>query len=89
LDQYVEEIHKRKLLSEIEKLMFDRSHFARFLASNNFDVKKSYDHFQEYLLWRKNQKIDNLIVIMKEYINVGVGVHSVESDQGVLPKWIP
>jgi hypothetical protein len=35
----VEEIHKAKILSEIEKLMFDRAHFARFLAGNKFDVK--------------------------------------------------
>lgn len=59
---FVEEIHKAKMLSEIEKLMFDRAHFARFLAGNKFDVKKALEHFKDYLNWRKTSKIDNLIV---------------------------
>jgi hypothetical protein len=39
LDKYVEEIQKTKMLSEIQKLMFDRAHFARFIAANNFNIK--------------------------------------------------
>ena len=53
LDEFVEEIHKKKILSEIQKLMFDRAHFARFLAANNFDIKAGIEHFKEYLQWRK------------------------------------
>lgn len=53
LDKYVEEIHKSKMLNEIQKLMFDRAHFARFLAGNEFDVQKAMTHFNEYLQWRK------------------------------------
>ena len=45
LDLDVEEIHKSKILSEIQKLMFDRAHFARFLVANDFDVKTSLSHF--------------------------------------------
>lgn len=62
LDKFVEEIHKAKILNEIEKLMFDRAHFARFLVSNNLDVTKALNHFKEYLQWRKTSKIDNLLV---------------------------
>ena len=78
LDQYVEEIHKSKMLNEIQKLMFDRAHFARFLAANDFDLKNAIGHFNEYLQWRKQQKIDNLLVshtLIDFY--VGVGVHTV------------
>jgi hypothetical protein len=62
LDQFVEQIYHGKILNEIEKLMFDRAHKARFLVANKFDIKKALEHFKEYLLWRKNSKIDNLLV---------------------------
>jgi hypothetical protein len=45
LDQLVQQIHKTKMLSEIEKLMFDRGHFARFLIANEFNVEKTLVHF--------------------------------------------
>lgn len=54
--------------------MFDRSHFARFLAGNNFDVKKAIGHFNEYLQWRKQQKIDSLLVNYIYLILIGIGV---------------
>lgn len=62
LDKLVEEIMKAKILGEIQKLMFDRAHFARFLIANQYDIKKTIAHFEEYLGWRKSQKIDNLMV---------------------------
>lgn len=40
------------MLNEIQKLMFDRAHFARFLKANDFDMKKAMEHFNEYLQWR-------------------------------------
>jgi hypothetical protein len=69
----VEEIIKAKILSEIEKLMFDRAHFARFLAGSKFDIKKALEHFKEYLSWRKSSKIDNLLVtsMMLSYLLIG------------------
>ena len=42
--------------------MFDRAHFARFLVANDFDLAKAISHFNEYLNWRKQQKIDSLLV---------------------------
>ena len=42
--------------------MFDRAHFARFLQGNDFDIKKAIGHFNEYLNWRKQAKIDSLLV---------------------------
>lgn len=62
LDLFVEEIYKSKMLNEIQKLMFDRAHFARFLVANEFDIKQGLAHFSEYLQWRKQQKIDALLV---------------------------
>jgi len=44
---------KKKILGEIQKLMFDRAHFARFLIANNFNIQATIDHFVEYLNWRK------------------------------------
>jgi len=61
LDLFVEEIYKSKMLNEIQKLMFDRAHFARFLVANEFDIKQGLAHFSEYLQWRKQQKIDALL----------------------------
>jgi hypothetical protein len=43
-------------------LMFDRAHFARFLVANEFDLPKAIAHFNDYLNWRKQQKIDSLLV---------------------------
>jgi hypothetical protein len=34
-------------------MMFERSHFARFLKANLFDLPNALDHFKEYLNWRK------------------------------------
>jgi hypothetical protein len=53
LDNLVIEIMKAKILSEIQKLMFNRAHFARFLITNDFNIPKTIVHFQEYLAWRK------------------------------------
>ena len=47
--------------------MFDRAHFARFLQGNDFDIKKAISHFHEYLNWRKQQKIDSLLVGIERY----------------------
>ena len=63
----VEEMHKEKMLDEIQKLMFDKQTFVRFLISNDFDIKKALAHFQEYLKWRKNQNIDRLAVSAFSY----------------------
>jgi hypothetical protein len=49
----VEQIHKVKILDEIQKLMFDRAHYGRYLHANNFDIEKTLEHFKEYLQWRK------------------------------------
>ena len=45
LDAFVDDINKAKVLGEIQKLMFDRSHFLRFLIVNDFDTKKAMAHF--------------------------------------------
>ena len=42
--------------------MYNRSHFARFLIANEFNIPKTIEHFKEFLNWRKSQKIDNLLV---------------------------
>lgn len=57
------EMNSARMFNEIQKMMFDRNHFARFLAANSFDVKKSMSHVQEYLNWRKQSNIDVLLVI--------------------------
>ena len=62
LDGFVEEIHKKKILSEIQKLMFDRATFARYLYANKFDTNAALAHFKEYLQWRKTSNIDKLLV---------------------------
>ena len=66
------------MLDEIQKLMFDRSHFVRFLISNEFDIKKTLAHFQEYLEWRKAQNIDRLAVNTDplHLILTGIGVRA-------------
>jgi hypothetical protein len=62
LDKFVEEIHKNKMLSEIQKLMFNRAHFARFLGASDFDITRGLEAFGGYLQWRKTQSIDKLLV---------------------------
>ncbi len=47
-----------RMLTEIQRLLFDRSHFARFLGACNFDPKKGALRFKEYLEWRKSQNVD-------------------------------
>jgi len=38
--------------------MFDYSHYARFLKSQNFDQEKAFDLFKGYLNWRKQNQVD-------------------------------
>jgi hypothetical protein len=59
------------MLNEIQKLMFDRAHFARFLVANDFDLGKAISHFNEYLNWRKQQKIDSLLVCIAPLTLIG------------------
>mmetsp|Transcript_13548 Transcript_13548/g.13282 ORF Transcript_13548/g.13282 Transcript_13548/m.13282 type:complete len:174 (+) Transcript_13548:26-547(+) len=85
LDQFIEEIMKAKILGEIQKLMFDRPHFARFLKANDFSPQKALAHFKEYLDWRQSSKIDNLMELefnqfdkIKEFFPNGF--HSVDKE---------
>jgi hypothetical protein len=55
-----------KILDEIQKLMFDRAHFGRYLHANNFDIEKTLAHFKEYLQWRKQQGVDKLLVRLNQ-----------------------
>lgn len=78
-----------KILTEIQKLMFNRAHFARFLQANAFDQAKALEHFKEYLQWRKNSKIDHLMELefqqydsIKEFLPSGF----FEVDKDVLFK---
>lgn len=57
-----------KMFNEIQKMMFDKNHFARFLAANNFDTKKAITHVQEYLDWRKQTSVDVLLVTDLQFI---------------------
>jgi hypothetical protein len=39
-------------------MMFDRSHYARFLKAHNFDADKALEAFKQYLQWRKSNQVD-------------------------------
>lgn len=58
---FTERIKGEKILTEVQKLMFDYSHYARFLKSQEFDEEKALDLFKGYLNWRKANQVDILL----------------------------
>ena len=61
------------MINEIQKLMFDQHFYARFLKGNDFDIDKSILIFKNYLQWRKQQKIDTVLV--SDLLNLQKGLN--------------
>jgi len=53
------------MINEIQKLMFDRHFYARFLSAHQFDTSKAIDLLKNYLAWRKNNNIDTILVSLR------------------------
>ena len=49
------------MLNEIQKLLFDRHFYARFLKGHSFKVDVALPQFQNYLQWRKKQSIETIL----------------------------
>jgi len=88
LDTYLKELHDRKLMNEIQKMMFTEATHARFLAANDFDPNAALAHFQEFLDWRISQHVDKMLVNLSLKLE-GARIHSLRAHKGVLPKWVP
>jgi hypothetical protein len=53
LDSFVDHVLKERLVNEIQKMIFDRHFYARFLKGHNFDIMKATLQIKNYLAWRK------------------------------------
>jgi hypothetical protein len=53
---------KEHLINEIQKLLFDRHFYARFLKTHRFDVDKAVQMLRNYLDWRRKHNIDTILV---------------------------
>ena len=88
-------INKEKMINEIQKLLFDKSFYARHLSAHGFKIDTAVKHLKNYLDWRKKQNIDTILVSTKfQYINqfcymVGLWIPVIREDQGSLPQWLP
>jgi len=56
-----ESIKSKQVLTEINKLMFNDSHYARFLVSTDFDIEKAVKKFVNYINWRQQYGTDLLL----------------------------
>lgn len=49
------------LLTEAQKIMFNKSYYLRFLSSNGFDIENTTAQLKRNIAWRNEHKIDMIM----------------------------
>lgn len=72
LEAFIQELVKViKVVGEIHIMLFQKSHYARFLKAHDFDKDRACCAFSEYMEWRKVRGIDKILVITLPLIPLG------------------
>ena len=63
VDKFIDKvINQEKMINEIQKMIFDKHFYVRFLKGHNFDLSVATMQLKNYIQWRKKQNIETILV---------------------------